>query len=186
MKNIKRTLRQQLKDTLAKLTKIEHEHLSEELALKLYEEDDWQQATVIGITISRFPEPDTYRIIRRAWEDGKFVAVPKCYPATREMVFRRITDFTQLESVYSGLLEPIAGKTEVQDGAQMDLVIVPGLAFSLNGYRLGYGGGYYDRFLANYKGKTAALVLPQQLVTEIPRDEYDLPVERIITVGTEK
>ena len=94
------------------------------------------------------PEIPTFHIIEQAWHEGKEVAVPKCNPENKAMEFKKITSFEQLESVYSGLLEPVAETVKVRDQHDLDLLIVPGLAFTKDGYRLGFGGGYYDRFLS--------------------------------------
>ena len=132
-------------------------------------------------TISKTPEVDTFQIIRKAWEQGKRIAVPKCEPKSRALEFRELKRFSQLETVYFGLYEPIVSETKSVDHEEIDLVVVPGLAYSKNGYRLGFGGGYYDRFLANYQGNTLSLAFQKQLVAELPVENHDLAVEKIIT-----
>ncbi|WP_026692894.1 5-formyltetrahydrofolate cyclo-ligase [Peribacillus kribbensis] len=158
-----------------------HKTLSKEIAGRLYEEEDWQKAECIGITLSNYPEADTYQIIEKAWECGKKVAVPKCLPVQRGMDFRMITDFDHLETVYYGLKEPIVSKTDGVLPGEMDLLFVPGLAFTKAGFRLGYGGGYYDRFLKNYTGTTAVLAFDEQILDELPVESHDQPVSLIIT-----
>ena len=179
VKEEKQAVRKQIMDTLSNVTKPRYEQLSAEIAQQLYQDSLWKKAKIIGITISRFPEVDTYEIIRKAWEEGKQVAVPKCLPQSREMVFRIITEFHQLETVYSNLLEPIVELAKEVQGNEMDLLIVPGLAFTKEGYRLGFGGGYYDRFLTKFKGETIALAFESQIVAELPLDSHDLPIRKI-------
>lgn len=177
----KNSLRQQMKETLSKLSKPLYEDYSYKIANKLFEDPDWIEADIIGITISKQPEVDTYQIIRKAWELGKQVVVPKCYPKEKKLSFRRLTELSQLESVFYGLLEPIEAETIEVKPEQINLLVVPGLAYIKEGYRLGFGGGYYDRFLTHYKGKTLSLAFECQVVTYIPVEKHDIPVSKIIT-----
>ncbi|WHY65714.1 5-formyltetrahydrofolate cyclo-ligase [Neobacillus sp. SuZ13] len=179
--NNKVSIRKDMKEQLSRLTKPLYEDYSNKIACRLYEDSDWKQAQVIGITISKSPEVDTYQIIERAWELGKQVVVPKCDPKEKRMTFRRITDFSQLETVYYGLLEPIEALTNQMSADRIDLIIVPGLAYTREGYRLGFGGGYYDRYLQNYSGKTLSLAFAQQLVPQLHVEDHDIPVSKIIT-----
>lgn len=177
----KKGMRTQLKEMLSKLSEPLYEDLSKQIATHLFDDEDWKQANVIGITISKFPEVDTYRIIKKAWEQGKLVAVPKCYPKEKKMSFRLLTEFSQLESVFYGLLEPIEEKTKVINHEQIDLLLVPGLAYTIEGFRLGFGGGYYDRYLKDYSGKTVSLAFQSQIIPQLKVENHDIPVEKIIT-----
>lgn len=177
----KTSLRKNMKKSLANMTKSLYEEYSSQIAERLYNEVEWQRAKVIGITISKHPEVDTLRIIQKAWEQQKQVVVPKCYPDTREMKFRLLQNFSQLESVYSGLLEPIEVETEQIESGKIDLLIVPGLAYTYLGQRLGFGGGYYDRYLLNYNGDTVSLAFDLQIISIIHNEKHDIPVAKIIT-----
>ena len=179
----KNSLRQQMKDRLSKLSKPLYQDYSYKIAKRLFEDDDWINAKTIGITISKQPEVDTYQIIQKAWELGKQVAVPKCLPEEKKLSFRIITEFSQLESVFYGLLEPIVDVTTAVVPEQIDLLIVPGLVYIKDGYRLGFGGGYYDRFLQSYKGITLSLAFDCQVASSIPIEKHDKPVSKIITNG---
>ncbi|MBM7693301.1 5-formyltetrahydrofolate cyclo-ligase [Peribacillus deserti] len=179
----KKLFRKEVKQFLQKTLEpknIYNQH-SAAIAEQVYRDKDWNSALCIGITLSNFPEADTYEVIKRAWKDGKKVAVPKCYPEKRVLEFHELLSFDQLETVYYGLKEPIISETRRVPCNEMDLLFVPGLAFSPNGYRLGYGGGYYDRFLAAYKGKTLSLAFDAQILPEIPVESHDIPVSKIIT-----
>jgi 5-formyltetrahydrofolate cyclo-ligase len=167
---------------LKKLSKPQYEQCSYDIANKLFEDEMWKEATTIGLTVSNHPEVDTYQIIRKAWEQGKRVVVPKCHPKEKQMSFHTLTRFTQLESVYFGLFEPIEALTFRVEHDEIDLIIVPGLAFSGNGFRLGFGGGYYDRFLTDFKGNTVSLAFPVQLREDIPVEKHDIPVNKIISI----
>ncbi|WP_312471735.1 5-formyltetrahydrofolate cyclo-ligase [Neobacillus sp.] len=177
----KNSLRKQMKETLSTLSKPLYEDYSYKIATKLFEDKDWIQAQVVGITVSKVPEVDTFQIIRKAWELGKQVAIPKCYPKERKLSFRTLSEFSQLESVYYGLLEPIAELTTEVPSEKMNLLIVPGAAFTREGYRLGFGGGYYDRYLPSYSGQTLSLAFNEQLIPGIPVEEHDISVSKIIT-----
>ncbi|WML47514.1 5-formyltetrahydrofolate cyclo-ligase [Neobacillus sp. PS3-34] len=179
--NQKSNLRKEIKDTLRKIPKPLYEHYSWKIATQLFEESSWKNANVIGLTISNPPEVDTYQIIRKAWEQKKQIVIPKCHPKERTMTFRTLTRFSQLESVYSGLLEPIEEETAAVVPEQIDLLIVPGLAFNKNGFRLGVGGGYYDRYLVHFTGATVSLAFTSQILDHVPVESHDRPVSNIIT-----
>ncbi|MCP8967130.1 5-formyltetrahydrofolate cyclo-ligase [Ectobacillus ponti] len=181
MMNEKKRMREEIAARLAALSKEARDAGSRRIAAKLYETEAWKQARTIGITISIDQEVDTYEIIRTAWKEGKRVAVPKCDRRTRTMTFRSIRDLSQLEIVYMNLREPIPSVTEAVDPAELDLLIVPGVAFTKTGGRLGYGGGYYDRFLAEYQGITAALAFSAQLMPAVPTEPHDQSVDLVLT-----
>lgn len=149
---------------------------------KLLQEPYIIEANIIGITISNKPEVDTILLIEELWQLGKKVAVPKCHPKTREMTFYAIESFAQLETVYMHLREPIPEKCELVDANEMDIILVPGVVFDRFGYRIGYGGGYYDRYVLNYKkGKLMSLLFDEQIVNRVPSEEHDCPVDIIVT-----
>lgn len=159
----------------------EHRKKSEQILNNVMVEDVYRNAKIIGVTLSRFPEVDTLPLIQAAWQDGKQVAVPKCIRETREMDFRILTSFDELETVYMDLLEPIVEQTESVAETEIDLQIVPGVVFSEEGYRIGFGGGYYDRYMATYKGPSMSLAFRCQTKQEIPIERHDIPVQMIIT-----
>jgi 5-formyltetrahydrofolate cyclo-ligase len=177
----KKQLRRSMKKQLENLSFPLYEDYSYKIAEKLFKDKNWLEAKSIGITISKPPEVDTLQIIRKAWEQGKQIAIPKCNPETRKLVFRTFTRFSQLEMVYSGLYEPVVSMTEEVNADALDLLIVPGLAFTKSGFRLGFGGGYYDRYLGEHKKQTVSLAFSQQVVAQLPVEPHDLPVSKIIT-----
>ncbi|VEF47798.1 5-formyltetrahydrofolate cyclo-ligase [Bacillus freudenreichii] len=177
----KKSIRQNMSSELQAMDRMTYEQFSYLIGNVLVETDDWKSSGTIGLTVSRFPEVDTWQLIRRGWEQGKIIVVPKCIPETKGMSFRRISAFTQLESSFFGLFEPIESQTEEISKDEIDLLIVPGLVYSRNGYRTGFGGGYYDRFLTDYHGKTVSLAFSRQLAKHVPVEEHDIPVDKIIT-----
>ncbi|CAM3805971.1 5-formyltetrahydrofolate cyclo-ligase [Mesobacillus zeae] len=177
----KKLFREQMITKLKGLSLADYEERSSRIANDLCQNCMWQEAGTIAITVSRFPEVDTYQIIRKAWEQGKKITVPKCFPADRTMIFRSLDKFEQLEQVYYGLYEPIIEETEEVTSEKIGLMVVPGLAFTPQGFRLGFGGGYYDRYLEGYRGRTVSLAFSEQVVSGLPVEPHDMPVECVIT-----
>jgi 5-formyltetrahydrofolate cyclo-ligase len=169
---------------LKQLTKIsdeEYQQLSNEIHKHLFSLSEWNRANIVAVTVSSGREVDTFPIIKQAWSEKKTVVVPKCDPATNTMEFRSITSFNQLEKVFYGLKEPILSETSAVSKSQIDLILVPGISFDKNGYRLGYGGGYYDRYLVDYKNVTVSLAFSCQVIDEVPREAHDVAVSNLIT-----
>lgn len=177
----KSILRKMTLQALNKIELLEHQQKSQKIQKRLIKEEDIKNAQIIGITLSSFPEVDTWNFIEELWSQGKQVAVPKCNPVTREMKFYVIDSYNQLEVVYMKLKEPIPNITKSVNENQIDVLIVPGVVFDRRGYRIGFGGGYYDRFLSGYVGPTLALAFNSQIIEEVPVERFDLPISIIVT-----
>lgn len=122
-------------------------------------------------------EVRTIPILKQALMDGKQVAVPKVYGD--EMRFIYIDDFSQIDKGYAGIPEPIADEPVAHD--ETALVLMPGLAFDMEGHRIGYGGGFYDRFLAAEPNHpTLALCYDFQVFPLLETEEFDIPVDSVI------
>jgi len=122
-------------------------------------------------------EVRTVPMLERALRDGKRVAVPKVYGD--EMKFIYITDLSQVEKGYAGIPEPVADEPIADDPTA--LVLMPGLAFDKEGHRIGYGGGFYDRFLAAEPNHpTIALCYGFQILPQLPTEEFDIPVDCVL------
>ncbi|HWO96036.1 MAG TPA: 5-formyltetrahydrofolate cyclo-ligase [Bacillus sp. (in: firmicutes)] len=179
--DIKSVSRKKIKERLQSLSVEQYKTWSECIANMLYTTAWWREANVIALTVSRGREVSTIPIIERAWASGKKVVIPKCNSQDYTMEFYCITSFSQLETVYFGLKEPIVEQTIHYKPEEIDLMIVPGVVFSGSGYRIGYGGGYYDRYLAHFQGAKISLAFTVQLQKEIPVESHDIPVEAVIT-----
>ncbi|MBO0600346.1 5-formyltetrahydrofolate cyclo-ligase [Sporosarcina sp. E16_3] len=177
----KEILRNQVLGILNNINRTEHLKKSMEITNRVLASDEFRSADTIGITISRYPEVDTRPLIEAAWAAGKRIAVPKCIHATRKMDFRLITSYDSLETVYMGLFEPITVETQSVEKNAIDLQIVPGVVFSNEGYRIGFGGGYYDRYMSDYNGATLSIAFAVQTRHSIPVEGYDIPVSKIVT-----
>lgn len=122
-------------------------------------------------------EVRTTAMLAQAIRDGKRVAVPKCYGD--EMRFIWLDDLSQVAPGYAGIPEPIADGPLADD--ETALVLMPGLAFDRQGHRIGYGGGFYDKFLAAQPGHpTLALCYDFQLLEHLETEEYDIPVDLVL------
>ncbi|MGG2064400.1 5-formyltetrahydrofolate cyclo-ligase [Bacillus sp. S14(2024)] len=181
MKEEKKRLRKEILQRMNTLSEEQYTTLSAKIADSLYKQREWIEARTIGITLSMEREVNTYAIIEKAWEEGKAIVVPKCNRETKTMTFHQITNFEQLETVYMNLREPDPSITEEVSAEEINLLLVPGVAFTRKGERVGYGGGYYDRYLVNYKEKTLSLVFDFQIVSHIPVEPFDKTVQKIIT-----
>ncbi|MGG6431231.1 5-formyltetrahydrofolate cyclo-ligase [Anoxybacillus sp. D401a] len=177
----KKHFRQQMKQRLLHMTKKERKEKESIIHDILFQKHHWKNAHVIGITISRQIEVDTICIIKRAWQEGKRVAIPKCNVTTKQITFREIHSFEQMERSFFDLYEPIVEETKEVQKHEIDLLFVPGLAFVRRGYRLGYGGGYYDRYLADFPNDTLSVAYDCQIVSTLPVEKHDIPVKMIIT-----
>ena len=153
--------------------------------------DDWSRK--IAETVTALPEYSNSRrilayadynhevmtkyIIEAAWNDGKEVAVPKV--VGQDMVFYKLTDFAQLEKGYFGIPEPARGEIVQWEEA---LMIMPGVAFDRQNHRVGYGGGFYDRFLEKHPYITrVAVAFEFQMMSEVPVESTDISPEIIVT-----
>ncbi|PID00425.1 5-formyltetrahydrofolate cyclo-ligase [Sporosarcina sp. P29] len=177
----KQHLRKQVIQQLHQLTPSDHERKSSIITDKVLASDEFKYAETIGITLSRFPEVNTHRLIETAWQVGKRIAIPRCISSTREMDFRLIDSFDQTEVVYMDLKEPKIDLTEPVRPEEIDLQIVPGVVYSETGYRIGFGGGYYDRYLINFPFETFSLAFDCQISHNIVREPHDVPVSYIYT-----
>lgn len=158
------------------------EEMNREIFNRLINLDLYKEAKNIFIYLSFGSEIDTNPIIDRALEDGKEAYIPKIYKSNKEMKAIRLNSFKDLEKNSMGILEPKDDSNFI-DKENIDLIIVPGAVFDLKGNRIGYGGGYYDRFLSNIKDKRNKVVLAYdlQIVENIEAEEHDIKVDYIIT-----
>lgn len=177
----KATLRKNTIKKLKEMDQLKRNEIETNLHKTLIESTYWKNANMIGVTISQGFEWDTKHIIESAWNDGKHVCAPKCDPKRKQLHFYKIHSFEDLEVVYYNLLEPKQEETTFITKSKIDLLIVPGMLFDKQGYRIGFGGGFYDRYLTDYKNETVSLTSKIQLLEEIPKESFDIPVNHIIT-----
>ena len=136
----------------------------------------FQEAKTLATYLSMGHEFSTASLIQAALQLGKRVCVPRTYPQGRMEFVEYDPDI--LEKTRFGLLEPNE-KGKIVDQSEIDLIHVPGLVFQSKGYRIGYGGGYYDRFLADFAGKTVSTIYSIQQ-KEFQPDVFDQAVQEVL------
>lgn len=151
-----------------------------ELLQQLFSSDFWKKNQLIGTTVNMPFELNTEPIIQQAFLEGKRIAVPKVI-AKGQMIFIEVFPETSYTISKFGVNEPSSGN-EIKSN-QLEGILVPGVLFNKDGYRIGFGGGYYDRFLAEYHGETASLVFSYQLLDPWEADEYDQPVKKLFLIN---
>jgi len=137
-------------------------------------------AKVVFIYVSFDNEVDTHRIIEHALSLGKKVCVPRVINKAEGMKALFITSLVELKPSKFGILEPKDSENFVSF-EEIDLSIIPGLAFDKTGGRIGYGGGFYDRFFSACGHKKIALAYEFQILQAIPREKHDILVDGLIT-----
>ena len=174
---MKAELRKQVLHEMKALSQEQKQAMDRALTERFLQHPFYQEAKVIATYLSFPHEFQTQELIKRMLKDGKKVLIPKTYPKGRmEFV---VYDPKQLAKTSFGLLEP-QGDLEVVEPSQIDLIHVPGLAFTTEGYRIGYGGGYYDRYLENFAGHTTSTIYPCQ-IQEFNLEDHDIPVQEVLT-----
>ncbi len=156
---------------------------SEKLGILFAQSQAYRDASTIYGYLPYNQEVRTVEILEQAIRDGKQVAVPKVYGD--DMKFLYIDDFhTQVGPGYAGIPEPRFDGPVAQD--KTALVLMPGLAFDAQGHRIGYGGGFYDRFLAAEPDHpTLALCYGFQMVDHLETEEFDIPVDAVLWADPE-
>ena len=173
----KQELRRTIRERKRAMTEEEIVERSNALAEKFYHTPAYQAAATIYGYLPYNQEVRTVPMLQRALDDGKRVAVPKVYG--EEMRFIYLEDLTQVSKGYAGIPEPIADAPVAED--QRALVLMPGLAFDPQGHRIGYGGGFYDRFLAQEPHHpTLALCYEFQMQAHLDTEEFDIPVDTVL------
>lgn len=173
----KKELRQAIRAQKRAMTEEEIIHKSAALAEKFLASDAYKQARTIYGYLPYNQEVRTVPMLEQALRDGKQVAVPKCYGD--EMKFIVLEDLSLVEKGYAGIPEPIADEPVAND--ETALVLMPGLAFDEAGHRIGYGGGFYDKFLSREPGHpTLALCYDFQMLPSLETEAHDISVDYVI------
>ena len=147
------------------------------LAHAFFDTAFYRNAKTIYGYVSYNQEVRTLPILERALRDGKRIALAKCYGD--DMRFIQVSDLNTLSKSKNGVPEPLADSPLGDD--ETALVLMPGLAFDASGHRLGYGRGYYDKFLASEPNHpTVALCFDFQMMDHIAHDDHDVPVDLVL------
>ena len=173
----KKELRRSIRERKRAMTEEEIVSRSEKLGVLFAQSEAYKNAKTIYGYLPYNQEVRTVPMLEQALKDGKKVAVPKVYGD--EMKFLYLDDLTKVSKGYAGIPEPIADGPVADD--ETALVLMPGLAFDPQGHRIGYGGGFYDKFLAAEPNHpTLALCYEFQMLPKLDTEEHDIPVDTIL------
>lgn len=178
---VKRELRKKYREIRENMSPQKKSRYDELLKKGFLASREYKNNDIVFAFVSKPIEIDTISIIEAVLKDGKRVAVPRCVTDKREMDFFFIESFDQLEKSTYGLMEPIPDKCEKVTDFSKGVCIVPGLAFDSEGFRLGFGMGYYDRFLSQFQGDKIGLCYSSCVKWQLPHGFFDRPVDLIIT-----
>lgn len=173
----KKELRSRIKAAKKAMTEAQILALSQDLCRQFLNTEQYREAKAVYGYLPYNQEVRTWTLLEQALKDGKKVAVPKVYGD--EMRFIYLSDLTAVSNGYAGIPEPVADEPVADDPTA--LVLMPGLAFDRDGHRVGYGGGFYDRFLEREPNHpTVALCYHFQLLDHLDTEDHDIPVDRVL------
>jgi len=178
----KAAVRRELKVLLAGLSAADRHRKSIAAANFLIATPEFDSAHVVMLYLSTAEEVDTAPLALKCWQAGKTVVVPKVSWDQRRMLPVEINSLqTGITTSEHQIREPIAGKPIPTN--LIDMVIVPGVGFSKNGYRIGRGMGFYDRFLAQseFNGVSCGLAFAEQVIDDVPVLDHDMPLSMLTT-----
>jgi 5-formyltetrahydrofolate cyclo-ligase len=178
----KTTLREEIRRRLTAFSPDARRAASAAILQALTERPEWKNASLVGLYLSLPDEPETRDLIRRAWDEGKKVALPKT-DIQHGLTWWEILPgpLPSLETLW----EPLPGKHGTVNHGSIEGFCVPGRAFDLRGTRLGRGGGHYDRALAQRSRKAwvAGLFFSNQELEHLPREAHDVSLPYVVTEG---
>ena len=173
----KAALRRQIREKKRAMSEEEIISRSEKLGELFVQSEAYRTAKTVYAYLPYNQEVRTVSMLEQALRDGKRVAVPKVYGNTMKFIY--LEDLSKVAKSDMGIPEPVADAPVAED--QTALVLMPGLAFTKRGDRMGYGGGFYDRFLAEEPGHpTLALCYDFQIVDSLPTESFDIPVDTVL------
>lgn len=175
---MKNKIRKQVLDARFALPPELRRSRSAEIEERLFGQPEFRSAAVIMFFASFQSEVETHHMIRRALAEGKRVVLPRVKGKELELLEIENYDRDVVPGAW-GIPEPERGRpVELRE---IGLIVMPGAAFDVRGNRIGYGGGFYDKLLQQYAGRTVALAFELQMVPDIPAAAHDIPVHAIIT-----
>lgn len=180
MDNSKKELREIYREKRKSLDKNEKNKKDLEISSRLLMTEEYRNSDLVLIYFSGEYEIDTRKIINMAFINKKRVAIPKVFE-DKTMKFFEISDLSDVTPSKFGVMEPKSPEREIKD-YKNSICITPCFCIDFTGHRVGYGGGYYDRFFKNYNlGYKIALSYTESVIREINYDDYDIPCDVIIT-----
>ena len=177
----KNALRARIRGELKKMTPTERVAASVQACARLTQQDIWQKAQTVLFYAPLPEELDVWPLLMSALAAGKTVSLPRFDAEQKGYVACHIKDAARdLRAGQFGIREPGEMCARISLN-RLDLILVPGIAFDLNGYRLGRGKGYYDRLLAEAGGPTCGVAFDEQIVGQIPTEPHDVRLNCILT-----
>ena len=178
----KNDIREKFKLLRSELDPAEKEKMDEAICRSFIASATYRYASVLLMFAPKPEEVNIMPIAERALADGKKVAFPRCIPETHDMDYHFVTSLDQLETGSYGLLEPTA-ELPVYDRSSPEAAacIVPALVYDRKGFRLGYGKGYYDRYLSSFTGSKVGMIYSAFIIDALPRGRFDLSVDFMVT-----
>ncbi len=176
-----------VKSELRKLLKIKRHSITDKtykddtICNRLLHSEWYKKADTVLCYAALDDEINMDRVITQALSDHKKVALPVCIDDMGHMEFYYINSLEDIKVASFSVREPDATESIKVNDFTNSICIVPAIAYDVSGFRLGYGKGYYDRFLSNYISLSIGLCYNELLVDKLPADEFDLPVNSIIT-----
>jgi 5-formyltetrahydrofolate cyclo-ligase len=138
--------------------------------------DFYRQAMSIGAYYSIGSEVQTHDLLQEFFNQGKEVALPRV--EKNDLIFKKITSLSDLEMGSFSVMEP---KEKCENVKKLDVILVPAIALTKDGYRLGYGFGFYDRYLHGKKSKKIGLTYAKHILRSFPHDDHDIKMDCIVT-----
>ncbi|MCM1525172.1 MAG: 5-formyltetrahydrofolate cyclo-ligase [Ruminococcus sp.] len=182
IRDYKTQLRNRCRDLRTGFGETEKQEKDGRIFERIISSSAYRSSPIVLTYVSTEIEVDTLALIKKALEDKKRVAVPRCITDTRDMDFYFIKSADELEKGTFGVMEPVPEKCIKAYAFETALCIIPGLAFDMKGYRLGYGKGYYDRFLsAHPKLVKMGLCYCSCTLNELIHGRYDIASDMLVT-----
>ena len=181
---VKKQLRQQYKQIRQQLTIEAVQKNSNAIAAQLFATTFWKESKTVMLYLSFQNEVMTDMIYARGWNEGKTMLIPICSPQNGIMTMSELSSLEQLVSNRYGIRELPDSLQQIVPPEMIDLCLIPGIAFDKYGNRLGFGSGYYDRYLSKISPAIPRIALAHscQIHNEIlPTDQYDLPMHYMLT-----
>ena len=175
---MKQKLRKEILEKSDSLIKEEIKEKSKIIKEKLFSSPEFKKAKTICFFVSFNSKVNTYEMIKESIDQGKTICVP--IATDHKLILSKINNFDELnkKSKY-GILEPQEINEMPKDN--VDIIIVPGTVFDKEGHRIGYGKGYYDGLLKEYKRLSIGICFDLQIIDKVPRDEWDEQLDKVIT-----
>ncbi|MGB9760944.1 MAG: 5-formyltetrahydrofolate cyclo-ligase [Caldimicrobium sp.] len=176
----KKELRKKFKDLRESLSEKEWFEYSKSICQKLIDSSFFKNSQRIAFYYPVNKEVNLTIAIEEALKQGKEIFLPKTHLKEKRLSFHKVTDLARLSPGVFGIFEPPSIDSPIE-ACELDLILVPGLAFDLKKYRLGYGGGFYDRFLKETKALKIGIAFSFQIIEKLPQDPWDEKMDYILT-----